>query len=348
VTGAPRVALLSLEPWDDVWRRNQHLCAQLIEQHLAEHILFVEPPAPRPQPPRRPVPGITVLTPQRRLPKRAAGNVVLGRLLRNGPLRRADLLWINDPEVGAAALRSGQPAVYDVTDDWRTAPAPVRAVRRIVRAENRLAGSATTVVCSGVLADRWQERYGVRAAVVTNGIDARAWAHVTPRPLDGAGPHVGYVGTLHAERIDVELTARLAMHPAVGTVHLVGPNVLDAASMARLEAAGTVRVHGPVPSSDVPSWTCAFDVLVCPHVVTPFTMSLDAIKSYEYLASGRPVVATPTSGFQRLTAPQLRVVEPYELVATVAQVLADPPTVVRQDVGSWARRAQEFRATWPL
>ena len=42
------------------------------------------------------------------------------------------------------------------------------------------------------------------------------------------------------------------------------------------------------------------DVLVCPHRVDSFTLSLDAIKSFEYVASGRPVVATPTSGFQAL------------------------------------------------
>src|SRR4051812_30685158 len=57
----PRVALLSLEPWDEVWRRNQHLASQLVAQDLASHLVFVEPPALRPAPVRRPLPGITVV-----------------------------------------------------------------------------------------------------------------------------------------------------------------------------------------------------------------------------------------------------------------------------------------------
>src|SRR3712207_7947969 len=41
---------------------------------------------------------------------RAGGNALLGVSLRAGLLRRASLLWVNDPEVGAAAVRKGQPS----------------------------------------------------------------------------------------------------------------------------------------------------------------------------------------------------------------------------------------------
>src|SRR5436190_22274573 len=35
---------VSLENWDDVWRRNQFLCEGLIRRHPDLRILFVEPP----------------------------------------------------------------------------------------------------------------------------------------------------------------------------------------------------------------------------------------------------------------------------------------------------------------
>nr|WP_231126874.1 glycosyltransferase [Motilibacter aurantiacus] len=337
-----------MEPWDDVWRRNQHIAAELVRQGLVERLLFVEPPARRPLPVRRPVPGISVVTPRRTLPKRAGGNAAVGLALRAGLLRTADLLWVNDPEVGATAVRRGQPAVYDVTDDWREAPAAPREVRRIVRAEDRLARTSATVVCSQVLRTRWQERYGVDAALVPNGIDASAWRAPAARPLTGPGPHVGYVGTLHHERVDVPLALTLAAHPSVGTLHFVGPVALDAEHRARVEAEPKIRLHGPVPATDVPAWTSAMDVLVCPHRITPFTLSLDAIKSYEYLASGRPVVATPTSGFQHLSAPQLCVTDTDGFVTAVADWLTRPPSGSDREVGTWAQRAREFRAAWPL
>ena len=343
----PRVALISLESWDEVWRRNQHLTAQLVSQGLAAHVLFVEPPSPRPAPLRRPLPGVTVVQPRRLMLKRLGGNVLVGRRLRAGLLRRADLLWVNDPEVGAAAVRRGQPALYDVTDDWREMASLPRIVARIVRAEDALARKVTTIVCSRELQDRWRARYGVEAAVVNNGIDAAAWAAPTPRELPGEGPHIGYVGTLHEERLDVELTVALAQAPGVGTLHLVGPIALDPGSRARLAAVPNILVHGPVPAREVPSWMASLDVLLCPHRITPFTMSLDAIKSYEYLASGRPVVATPTSGFQYLAAPQLRVVPLDAFVQAVLDVLREPPATSDRNVGSWESRAREFAAAWP-
>ena len=126
-------------------------------------------------------------------------------------------------------------------------------------------------------------------------------------------------------------------------MHLIGPDALDEGSRARLRAHPKVELHPPVRADEVPSWTKGLDVVLSPHVVTPFTLSLDAIKSYEYLASGRPVVATPTSGFQLLTARQgLRVVPAKEFVAAMrAAVSLAGAEPLLDDIG-WAARAQLF------
>ena len=39
------LVVMSLEAWDDVWRRNQHLVAGLLRTDAALRVLFVEPPA---------------------------------------------------------------------------------------------------------------------------------------------------------------------------------------------------------------------------------------------------------------------------------------------------------------
>ena len=39
------LVVVSLEAWDDVWRRNQHLVAGLLRSDPALRVLFVEPPA---------------------------------------------------------------------------------------------------------------------------------------------------------------------------------------------------------------------------------------------------------------------------------------------------------------
>jgi teichuronic acid biosynthesis glycosyltransferase TuaH len=318
---APRLArhvgVLSLEPWDEVWRRNQHLVHQLLEQHLVDRVTFVEPAGRGPSALAHPHPGVTTVRPRLRLPRRAGGLALVAAELRAGPLRGIDRLWVNDAPLGRFVVSRGVPAFHDVTDDWRETVNVPRVHQRLVRAEDWLATHTQTVVCSDHLAQCWRERYGVEAAVVPNGVDLEAFARAVPVALSGPGPHVGYVGTLHAERLDVPLLVELARAEGVGTVHLVGPDHLDEDSRPDRDPAGVLR-HGPVPHSEVAGWMVAMDVLVCPHLVTPFTLSLDAIKAREYLAAGRPVVATPTSGFQDLSDDEVAVVGRTEFVSATA------------------------------
>jgi glycosyltransferase involved in cell wall biosynthesis len=292
--------------------------------------------------------GIDVLRTRLAAPKRLGGLRATGRQLRRGPLRDVDVLWVNEPSLGAQCLRRGLPAIYDVTDDWREFSFSPRIRRRLVRAENRLAVGARTVVCSEELSRRWQSRYGPAPTVVPNGIDASAWLQAAPRVFSGDGLHVGYIGTLQDDRLDVGLVRGIADSPAVGTVHLVGPDALGDESRRELLAHPKIAMHGAVPATEVPDWATGLDVLVCPHKITPFTMSLDAIKSYEYRASGRPVVATPTSGFQHDRGAGWRVVaDPQAFVDAVAAASAAGATPVpRSDISDmdWSRRTQSFAA----
>lgn len=341
IAGGARVALLSLEPWDDVWRRNQHLATRLVRDGVIGDLIFVEPPrrglALRAA--RRPaLPGITVVTPPLVVPRRCGGHAVLALWLRR-LLRDVDLLWVNDPVAGVGALTEGVRAVYDVTDDWRSMPQAPRDRARLVAAEDVLARRATTVVCSTMLADRWGERYGIHPTVVRNGVDTEAIRAAVPVPLDRAAPHAVYVGTLHANRIDVGLVEDLA-RTWPGTVHLVGPDALDPEARRQLEAAG-VNLPGPVTSSGVASWLVSADVLICPHVVDDFTLSLDAIKSHEYLATDRPVVATASSGFQSIAAPGLAVVGRSSFVDAVVAATSNDRAAREWSV-DWDVRTAEF------
>ena len=93
-----------------------------------------------------------------------------------------------------------------------------------------------------------------------------------------------------------------------------------------------------MPAPQVPSWLVAFDVLICPHVVTEFTRSLDAIKAYEYLATSLSDRATPTSGFQELEEPGLYVGED-DFVVAVRRAAVQKVTYQR-DAPSWDDHAR--------
>ncbi len=337
----PRVALLSLEPWDEVWRRNQHLASRLVRNGSVASILFVNPPrgglalrALRHQP----EPGITVVTPPLLVPRRCGGHRLLGAWLRRATAD-SDLWWVNDPVAGDAGRKPDAPAIYDVTDDWREVEQPAADRRRIVRAEDRLAVVAETVVCSRALAHRWQERYAVEATLIGNGVDVAAIRAASPRDLEGPGPHLVYVGTVHPNRVDVDLLCRLAEELS-GTLHLVGPESLDPATRNLLDRDG-VRRHGPVPSREVPGWLVSADVLICPHLVDEFTLSLDAIKAHEYLSTSRPVVATPSSGFEAINEVGVTIVSADGFSAATRAAVGSGP-FDRDPQPDWDERAAEF------
>lgn len=333
----PHLGVLSLEPWDGVWRRNQHLATQLLEQGLVERITFVEPAGRTPIEVRAPHPGVSAVRPRLRVARRAGGLALVAAELLHGPLRGVDRLWVNDAPLGRWTVRRRIPVFHDVTDDWRETVNTARVRNRLVRAADWLATHAQTIVCSPTLAQRWEQRCGVTASVVPNGVDLASFAGAAPVELSGRGPHVGYVGTLHAERLDVPLVVEVARTPGIGTMHPVGPGALDAEFRAQLDAAGVLR-HGPVPHTEVAGWMEAMDVLVCSHLVTPFTLSLDAIKAREYLAAGRQAGATPTPGFQELSAVGAHVVDRAGLATEVvgARVLTAPPPA---SPPGWVERA---------
>jgi glycosyltransferase involved in cell wall biosynthesis len=59
-----------------------------------------------------------------------------------------------------------------------------------------------------------------------------------------------------------------------------------------------VHFTGAVPYARIPKIMAEFDVCIVPHVESQFTESLNPIKLWEYLASGKPVVSSNVAGFR--------------------------------------------------
>ena len=220
---------------------------------------------------------------------------------------RDPLLWVNDPAGAATLDATGWRALYDITDDWLAAPrTPAEHARLVADEDALLAQAAEVVVCSPGLAARKGADRTVR--LIPNAVDLAAYQRDSVRPADlPAGAVVLYVGTVHTDRMDLDLLAATARALAgTASVVCVGPAPLAPTDATAVTAAG-VRLLGPRPAETIPAYLRHADVLVVPHAVTPFTDSLDPIKRYEYQAAGRPVVATPVAGFADSGMPRLTV-----------------------------------------
>lgn len=364
------LVVISLEPWDRVWRRNQHLVAGLLRRDPQLRVLFVEPAqdplhavrggaAPRPGRGLRRGPhlpgagpdGLWLLEPTKVLPRRVDphqderwARAVRGAAGQLGFVRPA--LWVNDPTGAHVLSLTGWPTLYDITDDWLVADRDGRTRRRLVRDEGTLMRSAAeVVVCSpGLLATKSAQR---PLTLLRNAVDVDRYRRPTPRPEDlPEGTVVVYVGTLHSDRLDVPLVARTARELAgSATMVLIGPNALAPDEDAALSEAGVERLGGR-DFRTVPAYLQHADVLLVPHLVTDFTESLDPIKLYEYQAAGRPVVSTPVAGFREVAGAQVRIAAREDFAQAIRQALSapQPPASATGDVPTWTDRVREMQS----
>ena len=251
-------------------------------------------------------------------------------------------LWVNDASYASLAHETGWSTLYDITDDWLRSSQSERARRRLRENETWLFSHAgAVVVCSEDLAvSRGQMCPDLE--LVPNAVDVEHFSRPQDRPADlPKSPVAVYVGTLHEERLDIDLVVDLAGSIPNLEIVLVGPSSLGVESARRLEAHPNVTLLGPRPYAVVPAYLQHADVVIVPHIVSPFTDSLDPIKAYECLAVGRPTIATPVAGFRALSSPVV-VAEREGFVRMVANTMSKDKTVVNSVVPSWTERAVAF------
>lgn len=365
----------SLEPWDEVWRRNQHLIAGLLRTGVIDRVLFVEPAVDpihsvlrRERASRgRGLRNITdvvgveserlwVFEPTKWLPRRIDGGSdrrwgkgIAGTAARLGITR--PVLWVNDP-IGIELVHITKwPMLYDITDDWLLAERPAAEIARLTRQESALLAAAQqVVVCSPAL--RVTKGTVREVVLIPNAVDIDAYHTFAGRPADlPPGKIALYLGTIHRDRFDVALcidTANRLSSSAEreerASVVLVGPAPLPSADLNALRAAG-VLVLGPRPSNMVSAYLQHADVLLVPHRLTGFTASLDPIKAYEYRAARRRVVSTPVPGFLEVPDPLVITASPTAFANAVAEAMTDPvpwSPNLPDDIPSWATRVEQM------
>ncbi len=371
-TATGDLIFVSLENWDDIWRRNQFLCSRLAGRHPDARILFVGLPRnllrewrqgrrrARRRPAETTVPGspnITLTHAWEILPNRFRLGRWFNQFLARRHLQalasklalRAPVLWLNAHDAAHLAGHLGESAViYDVTDDWSQVSQPPARKWRTVREDERLCRRADAViVCSDAL---WQSKTALSRHVhlVPNGVDALHYAGDSPQAKPpGAGlwrgKILGYTGTLHGDRLDVELVRRLAsILGNTGSLVLIGPDHLSAAERERLRLPN-IFLTGAVPYTRLPEYMRLFEACIVPHRVTPFTESLNPIKLWEYLALGKPIIATRVAGFRDYPNLVYLAGSAAEFAGWAGLAATEDPRLVQQRRGEAQRHSWERR-----
>ncbi len=139
-----------------------------------------------------------------------------------------------------------------------------------------------------------------------------------PRPV------VGYLGSVDPWKMDVELLVRMARAHPEWSIALVG-YVWFGFDPASFAACPNIHVLGPQDYDAFPAFLKGMDVCIMPFPLNDITRNGDALKLYEYLAGGRPVVTTRVPAAVRL-AGAVRIADTHEqFIAEVEGALAEPP-----------------------
>jgi N-acetylglucosaminyl-diphospho-decaprenol L-rhamnosyltransferase len=365
LTPFPDWLVIAQEPWDAVERRNQLLIRALAARHPRARFLFAELPLRSRDlrrwrwPRARPVASnIWAIRPIRILPGPALSG--LSDWLEAAQVRAAaralglfaPVLWTQDPRAATLVDRLGvERVVYDLTDDWAAFESdPARRAAVAERIERLGRRAALVLACSRPL-ERAARAWGGRVVHLPNAVEPataprgggeRSVGAAEPAEIAALPrPRLGYVGTLHASRLDVELLAELAGRREAWSFVLLGPNELTAEQSGRLLGLENVHYVGVRPHAEVRGYLEALDVGLLPHRVTEFTRSLDPLKLYEYLAAGLPIVATDLGHAPELTA-HLAIADsaPAFGVACERAIFEDTPERAA------ARREAVAAATW--
>jgi glycosyltransferase involved in cell wall biosynthesis len=117
----------------------------------------------------------------------------------------------------------------------------------------------------------------------------------TPAPLrpvvSAEKPIIGYYGAL-ACWFDYDLLRTVAAQRKDLSFVLIGPNWDNSFPRSGLQRLPNVTWLGAQPYSDLPDFLSYFDVATIPFLVNEVTHSTSPLKLFEYMAGGKPVVAT--------------------------------------------------------
>lgn len=171
-----------------------------------------------------------------------------------------------------------------------------------IRIEALLMAKSDLVVANSTYLADHARKFNPHAYYVGQGCDVSLFDKklIDKLPDDIAnipGPVIGYIGALFSLRLDIEVILHIARQRPDWQIVLVGPED-DAFKNSQLHHEKNVWFLGSKKMDELPHYLMAFDVAINPQKLNEVTIGNYPRKIDEYLAMGKPTVATRTKAME--------------------------------------------------
>jgi GT2 family glycosyltransferase len=233
-----------------------------------------------------------------------------------------------EPLARSLKSRYGWKIVYDCMDEHSGFSTNSPQLKNLEKALVEI--SDLVVVTAKKLSEKWQDAQPV---LIPNGAD---YDHFAQLPSSGkiehlSKPIIGYYGAI-AEWFDIESVAYAATQKPAWNFVLIGHTF--GANLNPLKNLPNVHFLGEQSYSELPAYLADFDVCTIPFVLSPLTEATHPVKFFEYISSGKAVVAA--------NLPEL---EPYADIAYLYQGKEDFLAKVEQALAEYNPNLAEMRQT---
>lgn len=194
------------------------------------------------------------------------------------------------------------------------------------RLEPQLIAKSDLTVANSVYLANYCKKYNQKSFYVGQGCDFGLFTHPEnlkkPADITPNKPIIGYVGYLSSLRLDLEIISFIATQKPDWNIVLVGPMDDDFLN-SDLHSFKNISFLGQKPIEELPNYINCFDVCINPQKLNEVTIGNYPRKIDEYLALGKPVVATKTEAMETFSDYVYLAQDKLEYVNFITRALED-------------------------
>jgi glycosyltransferase involved in cell wall biosynthesis len=215
------------------------------------------------------------------------------------------------------------------------------------RCEMEIIRKADLVVANSDWLAKYASQWNPNSVDIGQGCELEAFTSGYPdEPVDMANiprPIIGYCGAITSMRLDESLLIYIADALPGMSVVLVGPSD-SLFEKSELRTRKNIFFLGPKKPEQTPAYIHHFTLCINPQTVNPLTIGNYPRKIDEYLASGKPVVATATQAMVMFRDHVSLSQTKEEFVMNIRKLLNDPDGTSR--FAQRIRREFALTHTW--